>query len=105
MKAWLRIAGTPPRQFHRDALALPHLVAGEARHQLLESVGTLLAGVNGETPNLTVTLRNRNGECARLFARPPIHAAAQVLGPDGVLFEGLVARIALGTECQIEVQA
>lgn len=105
MTAWLRIAGTPARQFYGDASALPHLAAGEARHALLEGVGTLRASVEGETPNLTVTLRNRNGECARLFAQPPINAAVQLLGPDGVLFEGVVARIVMDDGCQVEVQS
>ncbi len=102
---WLRIAGTPPRQFYANADALPHLAAGEARHELLESVGNLRAGVEGETPNMTVTLRNRNGECARLFALPPITAAAEIRDEAGVIFAGVVASIALGTDCRVEIQA
>lgn len=84
---WVRIAGEPARQFYRDARALPWLAVGEARHAWLLSTSALRSAATGETPNLTVTLQNRDGQCSRLFAaRPPIGASAQILGESGFLF-------------------
>jgi len=102
---WVRIAGSPPRQFYRNADALQHLTAGEAREELLFAVGLLHSGAGDETPNMTIQLRNEDGRCARLFAYPPIGEQADVLDESGVVFTGMVKKITLGTTCSIEVQA
>jgi hypothetical protein len=103
---WLRILGRPARQFYRDARALPHLAIGEARHELLTSLGTLRSGVDGEAPGVTVTLRNDGGQCARLFALPPIAAPAELRDATGVVFAGTVRTIDLsGGECRIGIEA
>ncbi len=103
---WLRIAGTPPRQFYRDARTIPHLEATEARHELLIDTGTLRSSVEGETSGVTVTLRNRAGECARLLAVPPLGSSAQLRDETGSVFEGIVSSVEMGDgECRIEVQA
>jgi hypothetical protein len=107
MTIWLRIAGEPARQFYRDARALPWLAVTEAKHALLLSTSALRSASTGETPNLTATLQNRDGQCSRLFAaRPPIGKAAQILGENGTLFSGTVTRIDLdATHCTVEIAA
>lgn len=103
---WLRIAGAPARQFYANADALPHLEAGVARHELLASVGTLRSGIEGETPNITITLRNQDARCARLFALPPIGQQADLIDETGTRFSGVVKHVKLaGGACEIEVQA
>lgn len=103
---WLRILGHPVRNLYRDARALPSLPADEARHELLESVGTLRSGVEGETPNVTITLRNDSAQCARLLAVPPLAVAAELRDEAGVVFAGTVQSIALdGSECRVGIQA
>jgi hypothetical protein len=107
MRVWLRIAGEPARQFYRDARALPWLTVGEARHAWLLSTSVLRSAAAGETPNLTVTLQNRDGQCSRLFAaRPPIGASAHLLSESGVVFVGTLTRIDLNSaQCTLEVAA
>lgn len=102
---WLRIAGRPARQFYADDTALPYL-ADEARHCLLDSAGSIRSGVEGETPNISVTLRNAYGECVDLFRIPPLGAAAEVIHhADGVLFAGIVQSVDMGEECTVAVQS
>ena len=107
MTTRVRIAGAPARQFHRDADALAHLVAGEARHALLLGIGVLRSGSAGETPNLTVALQNRDGQCSRLYAAlPPIGADAQIRDETGALFSGTVTRVDLDSaQCAVEISA
>lgn len=103
---WLRIAGSPPRQFYATADALPHLVAGEARHELLRSVGTIRSDVEGESPNVSVELRNESGQCTALFALPPIGAVAELLSEDGPVFVGVLHDISLdATSCTLGIEA
>lgn len=102
----LRILGRPVRNFYRDARTLPHLPVDEARHELLASVGTLRSGVEGETPNITVALRNDSAQCARLFAAPPLAAAAELWDEAGMVFAGTVQSVTLdGGECRVGIQA
>jgi len=102
---WVRIAGAPPRQLYKNADALPYLTAGEAREQLLESVGVLHSSTGEETPNMTIQLRNEDGRCAHLFAYPPIGEQADVYDETGLLFTGMVKKVTLAPACTIEVQA
>lgn len=103
---WLRTLGQPPRQFYRDVSALPLLVPQDARHQLLQSAGTLRSDIDGETPSVTVTLRNDAGQCARLFLLPPIGESAEIRDASGVLFAGSIRSIDMGgTDCRLEIQA
>lgn len=94
---WLRIAGHPARNFYRDARALPLLPTGEARHELLLSLGALRSSAGDETPNVTVTLRNDDGQCARLFAAPPLGAPVHLIDETGIVFAGVVNEIALSS--------
>lgn len=107
MTTWIRIAGSPARQFYRDASALPYLVATEARHALLVGFSPLSSSAAGETPNVTATLRNSGGECSQLFAvLPPIGAPAQIRAETGDLFTGTVTRIELdAAQCVVEISA
>jgi hypothetical protein len=101
---WLRIEGAPPRQFYKNADALPLLDLAEAHHALLESAGTLRARVDGTVANVTVRLRDTSDECARLFwLDPPIGARAELRDGSGVLFAGTVSVIRLGEQCEIEI--
>lgn len=103
---WLRISGSPTRQFYANADARPHLEAGVARHERLTAVGTLRSGVDGETPNISVTLRNDDAGCAELFKRPPLGQQADLIDETGTRFSGVVKHIKLaGGACEIEVQA
>ena len=102
---WLRIAGRPARQFYATAEAVPYL-ATEARHALLKEAGQIRSGVDGETPNITVTLANEYGECVDLFRIPPLGAAAELIHhSDGVLFAGIVQSVDLSDDCSVAIQA
>lgn len=102
---WLRIESEPPRQFVKNPGDLASLTVAEAKHVLLESVGKLVSGVDGETPNITLSLRNANAECARIFLSPPLGAAAALMDADGVVFSGIVSRVSLDETCQVTIQA
>lgn len=100
---WLRIDGRPSRQYYRDARDPPYLAAGVARHELLKSAGTIRSAVDGETPNITVTLRSRPG----LFVAPPIGAQATLFDAGATIFAGIVRSIEIDTEqeeCRIGVE-
>lgn len=101
----LRILGKPTRQIYRDARDFDALAAGEARHELLLSVGTLRSSVDGETPNITAVLRNDSAQCARLFARPPIGATAELRNQGGIVFSGTIRSVALGKDCELGIEA
>lgn len=106
MTRWLRLAGPPAIHLIRDATALPLLPAGEQRHALLLSLGTLRASVGGESGNLAAVLDDSSGQCRRLFAAPPLGLAAELRDAAGVLFAGVVTAVRLGQgQCTIEVQA
>lgn len=105
MIVWIRIAGTPPRNFidREDARAL--IAPGESVLARLESTGSLSSDSRGETPNMTITLRNDDGALSRLFALPPVGEAIELRNADGVLFTGLVNSVAIADKCTIEAQA
>ncbi len=106
MSFWLRIDGRPPRQYYQDDRALPHLVAGMARHQLLRGVSPLQSNLAGELPNMSVTLDNRSDQCTELLRSPPLGAAATVGRGDVVEFAGTVQSVTLaGGECRLELEA
>lgn len=102
---WLRIESEPVRQLVKDVADLAHITAGESRAMILESVGRLASSVDGETPNISATLRNRSGESSRLFSSPPLGAVAKLVDTSGTVFEGLVYRVELGETCSITVEA
>lgn len=102
---YVRIESEPPRSFYVNPLAIPLLPAQEARHELLITVGTLRSSADGETPNLTVTLRNSSAQCSRLFADPPLGAKAQIMDEDGVRFSGVVRDIEIGDDCRMSIEA
>jgi hypothetical protein len=103
---WLRILGAPARTFHKDPRDRAAMAGQGAPQELLRSIGTLKSGIDGETPNVQVTLRNDSGQCARLFGLPPLGAAAELRDASGVLFAGSVHDIALGSpDCTLGVEA
>lgn len=102
---WSRIEGAPPRQFYKNAAALPLIDLSEAHHALLESSGTLNANTDGGHANITVRFRNSSGECAKLFGLdPPLGARAELRDESGILLSGVVASVSLGEQCEIAVQ-
>ena len=102
---WLRIEGRPSRQFYRSVDDVRHLVAGEARHELLLSAGTVRSDIDGETPNATVILRNDAGQCARIFAIPPLGEPAQIVDASGVRFSGFISSVELDTDCRVTIES
>lgn len=96
----LRIESRPPRNYYqRPEEALP---AGEASHQILQSVGDLNSSALGELATLEVLLGDK---AKTLMQIPPIGAAA-VLIIDGVVqHSGRVVRVSwLGNGIAVEVQ-
>lgn len=93
---WLRILGAPTRVFYADPRDRPSLSGQGSPHELLRSIGTLRSGIDGETPNVSVTLRNDSGQCTALFAAPPIGATAELRDASGILFSGTVQGVELG---------
>lgn len=102
---WVRIHGTPVRQVYQDARALPFLDPKQARHALLVDVGTLKAGTGTENASMTLTLLNRNGECARLFASPPLCAQVDVYNDAELQFTGTFDSISLDEQARVAVMA
>jgi len=102
---WLRIEGRPSRQFYRSIDDVQCLAIGEARHELLLSAGTVRSDVDGETPNVTIVLRNDAGQCARLFATPPLGDPAQIVDASGVRFSGFVSSVELDTDCRVTIES
>jgi hypothetical protein len=94
--SWLRIVGSPARVFFKDPRDRPDMAGQGSPHELLRSIGALKSGIEGETPNVSITLRNDSGQCKALFAFPPLGAAAELRDADGVIFSGSVHDIALG---------
>lgn len=102
---WLRLIGEPVRVFHNAATDRA-LLAGQGRpHELLLGLGSLRSGIDGETPNIKVTLANGSGQCARLFAVPPIGAVAELRDATGVLFAGTVHDVSMDAgECVLGIE-
>lgn len=105
MSVWLRIEGSPVRQIHADARALPFLDQKLARHEVLVDAGTLRATTGTENTNITLTLRNGAGECSRIFALPPLGAQATLYEDAVARFTGTITQIDLDTTCKVQVQA
>ncbi len=94
---WLSIASTPPLHVYAHPAALGYMPAGERAVQLLQSVGELLADVEGATPELSVTTQNTAGQSAELWlSRPPLRARGTLYRGSEVLFSGVVRSIGLG---------
>lgn len=87
---WLRILGAPARVYYRDPDDLADIAGQGAPRQLLRALGTLRSGIDGETPNVQVSLRNESGQVSALMALPPLGAAAEIRDASGVLFAGSV---------------
>lgn len=87
---WLRIIGSPARVYYRDPDDLADIAGQGAPRQLLRELGTLRSGIDGETPNVQVSLRNESGQVSALMALPPLGAAAEIRDASGVLFAGSV---------------
>jgi len=103
---WVRIAGNPPRQFYKSEDAKPFMAEQQSRLSLLSSAGTLRSATEGETSNLTITLDNRSGQCAALFALPPLNATADVYDSDRIIFSGTVRSMDMDDDgCRISVEA
>lgn len=103
---WVRLMGTPTRQFVGNVDTLPVLDAGQARHALLDSVGIVRSDAFAETANISIALRNGSGECSALYATlPPLGAAVQVMAGNDVVFAGSVTAVHLAELCTLEVEA
>ena len=87
---WLRILGAPARVYYRDPDDLADIAGQGAPRQLVRELGTLRSGIDGETPNVSVSLRNDAGQVSALMALPPLGAAAEIRDASGVLFAGSV---------------
>ena len=68
---WLRIVGSPARVYYNNPDDVPDMSGQGAPRQLLRSLGTLRSGIDGETPNVRVSLRNDSGQVAQIMAMPP----------------------------------
>lgn len=94
----LRIEGNPTRQFYGNASALADLEAGVARHELLVGVGPIHSGTENVDNRVSVQLRNRNNECTKLFALPPLGAKAQLVENGVTVFCGIVHDVSLDAD-------
>lgn len=94
---WLRILGAPARVYYSDPRERDAMAGQGSPHELLRSIGTLRSGIDGETPNVSVTLRNDSGQVSRLMALPPLGAAAELRDASGVLFAGSVQSVDLSS--------
>jgi hypothetical protein len=103
---WVRIEGTPIRQFCADPRALPFLDAKLARHDILSSVGVLRSSTDASNANMTITLRNDSGQASALFTIPPLGARARIYDDAAVMFDGTVSQIDLtATDAKLLLQA
>jgi len=103
---WLKVEGSPVRQFCADRRALPFLDPKLARHDILGEVGKLRQSTDASNANITIALRNDSGQATVLFAIPPLGARAVLYGDSAVLFEGSIAQIDLNaTNANLLVQA
>lgn len=104
---WVRLHGTPLRQFYADRALVDAgvLNANAASHRLLDSVGALRSSVAGEGSNVSIVLANAHGECRALLDPPPLAASVDVLVGTEVLFRGQVVSVTLGSDAVLEVEA
>jgi hypothetical protein len=82
--------------------ATPPLVFDAA---LLRDVGAQNAGLNGETPNMSVTLDNTHGHLTTLFAVPPLRARAFFEIDGALFFEGRIQSVTLGAHITLILEA
>lgn len=83
----LRINTTPP-------LELAVLDAGPQR-----------AALNGEVPNISVTLDNARGDVTELLAVPPLRARAELREGGATLFAGTVQSVSLAEVATLGLEA
>lgn len=103
--SWLTIAGAPTRHLHQNANDLPHLPPKEAKHQLLESLGTLASNLDGENANLSARLKD-SAATSLLFVLPPLGAVATAADADGTILAGLVQSVTLSDAgCTVSIEA
>lgn len=110
MITFLKIYGTPTRQFYMNADALPYLSSIESKHALLIDPGALQAGTQGENTNVTVRLKNNARQCTQLFTVPPMGAKAilySVVKNQAVSqFSGVIQSVNLDKSvCAIRIEA
>ena len=120
---WLVIEGSPRRVLTDGRPEAAAMVADvhAGVFQLIQGVDQVRSQISGdgqtETSNVSITLRNDSGQCARLFGGavggferpPPIGARAELhstSGEDDVTeFVGIVQSISLGKTCTIMIAA
>ena len=106
MSISLRIAGTPARNFVRDASGMAALEPREGRHALLRSISPLRSAAD-ENANISAELDNAGGEVSALYAaRPPVGAVATIYSDSAAVFSGVVQSISFSADvCRIEIEA
>lgn len=109
MTHWVTVYGQPTRQFYADDATLrAYGDASAAKHLLLEPLGPIAAELSvdeARSSSVDVSLRNRYGQVARLFATPPLGARVEVLTPAGVVFAGRVVQVTLGDTATLQVES
>ncbi len=70
----------------------------------LIDVGDEQSAINGEVPNVTVTLDNARGQITPLLADPPLRAAATLTERGIPIFYGRVQAVSLGTAATITIE-
>lgn len=110
MNLWLEVDGERPTVFYRGALPLQAVVAMPL--PLLSRIGTIrrplsVPGLSSaETASVAIDLDNAAGEVSRRFAdTPPVRATARVMSTAGVLFSGVVTRVALSESASLTIEA
>lgn len=98
----LRVETDPPlvltdTREHRPGLHYP----------LIVGIGAIRRPAGGEeTGNVSVVLDNAAGTASRLFAVPPLRAAATLYGPSGeVWFSGVLASVTLAETASLALEA
>jgi hypothetical protein len=74
------------------------------REPVLQDVGTLNAGINGETPNMTIVIENGRGGLTSLFTRPPLRARAVLSDDAETLFQGTVQAVSIASQITIDIE-
>lgn len=110
MITWFVIDGDPVRQFYSDNSAVAYLDPAYARHKLMMNPGAVIASTDGENPNISITLKNENGQCTEIFTTPPLCVVGTLSGlVNGVetqLFTGVISECVLSAnECTLQVDA
>ncbi len=70
----------------------------------LIDVGDEQSAVNGEVPNITITLDNARGQVTPLLADPPLRAAATLTERGMTIFNGRVQAVSLGATATITLE-